>query len=138
MKKRILRRTKKEWVLVAFMLSACNYTPLPRLSNENSLSQDSQNEGDPNFSDKAWVQFSEINRLVIQPYCINCHNPLKSKGNVDLSSLAKIRANNRIVKFGDPNQSLLYLTILEGSMPPRGELPSPELTEKVRQWIADN
>lgn len=79
--------------------------------------------------------FEEINREILQPSCVRCHNPQKTKGDVDLSSLAAIQRDLKVFKAGRPTESALYLEIQDGSMPPRGEPLSQELTEKVRRWI---
>lgn len=80
--------------------------------------------------------FERIKADVLVPYCVFCHNPEKKKAGIDLTSLASILKNPKLLKWGRPDESLIYVTILEGSMPPQ-EFLSDELTAQVKRWIAE-
>lgn len=79
--------------------------------------------------------YHEINREILQPLCIRCHNTQNSKGGVNLSSLDSIQRDLKVFKAGRSSESALYLVLQDGSMPPRGGPLSEEMTEKVRRWI---
>ncbi|HSI33609.1 MAG TPA: c-type cytochrome domain-containing protein [Tepidisphaeraceae bacterium] len=73
--------------------------------------------------------------------CLNCHNPDKKKGNLDLSSYTGVMAGGSGPLFvgGDPDASLLYKVMtwsVEPNMPPKGDkLPEKDLAV-IRNWIA--
>src|SRR4051812_16582663 len=56
--------------------------------------------------------------------CLNCHNPDKKKGNLDLSSYAGVQAggSGAVILPGDPDSSKLYKAMTwaeEPNMPPK-------------------
>jgi hypothetical protein len=128
----------RRFALVAFCLltSGCGFAPEPLYGRgDEAPSQPFATDEELKAIDQ---EFAEIKDNVIEPYCLRCHNSNNSRGHVDLSTLAAIRSNSRIVQFGNPDKSLFYITILEGLMPPKGDPLSLELTEKVRLWIERN
>jgi WD40 repeat protein len=77
---------------------------------------------------------------VFRNTCLNCHNPDKKKGELDLSTYAGVLTgggSGKAVEPGDPEGSLLYRLVThaeEPSMPPKGKLGDKEL-ETIKQWI---
>ncbi len=85
------------------------------------------------------VAFKEI-QPILNGFCGNCHGQAgKPKGGVDLRSIASIMKggnDGEIVVAGDPKKSRLYLSIMEGSMPPDGKpAPDPKQLQLIHDWI---
>ena len=79
---------------------------------------------------------------VFQQACLNCHNPDKTKGGLDLSSYqAAMRGGSggKIVEPGDPASKLISLVrqTAEPKMPPEGEKLSAEQIQILTRWIED-
>ena len=75
---------------------------------------------------------------IFRRYCFNCHGAVgKPKGDVDLTSLAKIidPDNPPILKAGDPKKSAIYTTIEDLAMPPEGARPGKQELDIIREWI---
>jgi len=76
---------------------------------------------------------------VIKARCADCHNATVAKGGLDLSSMAGIRKGG---ESGEPavvkslDESMLWIMIEGGDMPPEGEtaLTEPEI-DVIRRWI---
>jgi hypothetical protein len=85
------------------------------------------------------VAFKEI-QPILNGYCGNCHGLAgKPKGGVDLRTIASIKKggnDGEIVVPGDPKKSRLYVSIMEGSMPPDGKpAPNPKELQLIHDWI---
>jgi hypothetical protein len=85
------------------------------------------------------VAFKEI-QPILNGHCGNCHGLAgKPKGGVDLRTLASIKKggnDGEIVVPGDPKKSRLYVSIMEGSMPPDGKpAPDPKQLQLIHDWI---
>jgi hypothetical protein len=82
--------------------------------------------------------FESINANILRPKCLSCHSGSRAPHGIDLSSLKKIMENNSFPPLlvpGDPKESSLYTSVLNGSMPKnRRRLNSREL-EALRLWI---
>lgn len=79
---------------------------------------------------------------VFQQSCLNCHNPDKSKGGLDLSSFqATMRGGSggKIAQPGDAGSRLITLVrqTAEPKMPPEGEKLSADQIRTLVQWIED-
>jgi hypothetical protein len=122
-------------LLLFFLITSCGFAPEPLYERDEPLGRPKPNAVEES---KAQASFAEIDRTVIQPHCIQCHDSQTAKGGVDLSSLAAAQRKPGVLRFGDPDGSLFYTTILEGSMPDRAEPLDLELAEKVRLWILEN
>ena len=77
---------------------------------------------------------------VFQQACLNCHNPDKTKGGLDLSSFAgtmKGSSGGKIVEPGDPGSSLITVVMqtAEPKMPPEGDKLSNDQIQILRRWI---
>ncbi|MFO0828333.1 MAG: c-type cytochrome domain-containing protein [Phycisphaerales bacterium] len=81
-------------------------------------------------------------RPIFVARCLNCHNPDKLKGDLDLSTYRTTLAGSSsgaIVVAGDPNASILVGVLertREPPMPPRSDkLPASDLAT-IRAWVA--
>jgi outer membrane biosynthesis protein TonB len=84
------------------------------------------------------VSFEKDVKPIFRSYCFNCHGAAgKPKGDVDLTSLAKIvdPKNPPILKVGMPEKSAIYSQIIDQAMPPNGARPSKGEAEVIRNWI---
>jgi len=84
------------------------------------------------------VSFQKDVLPILRSYCFNCHGAAgKPKGDVDLTSLAKITAKGApdILTAGDPKKSAIYTTVEGQTMPPDGKRPGKGETDVIRNWI---
>ncbi|MGA2497536.1 MAG: c-type cytochrome domain-containing protein [Tepidisphaeraceae bacterium] len=93
-------------------------------------------------ADSPKTNFQDHILPVFHNACLNCHNPDKKKGGLDLSNYAAAMAGSdgeKVISPGNPDDSLLYKTIAHLDEPkmPRGgsKLPDKDI-QLVRQWIA--
>ena len=87
------------------------------------------------------VTYDEDVFPIFQQACLNCHNPDKSKGGLDLSSFTgtlKGSSGGKIVETGDTGSSLIAVVqqSAEPKMPPEGEKLSNNHIETLKRWIA--
>jgi hypothetical protein len=74
--------------------------------------------------------------------CLNCHNPDKKKGNLDLSNYTGVSlggGGGKVIEPGDPDSSKLYKAITwaeEPNMPPKGDKIADKDIAMIRAWIA--
>ena len=76
---------------------------------------------------------------VIKARCADCHNAATAKGGLDLSSMAGVRKGG---ESGEPavveslDESMLWIMIEGGDMPPEGETPlTKSEIDIIRRWI---
>ena len=76
---------------------------------------------------------------IFKARCADCHSASASKGGLDLSSMAGLRKGG---ESGEPtiveslDESMLWIMIEGGDMPPEGETPLSESElDLIRQWI---
>jgi hypothetical protein len=86
------------------------------------------------------VTFDDHVLPVMQAACLNCHNPDKAKGGLDLSTYAgtlKGGSGGKIVEPGDIGSKLLGCVLQTASpkMPPEGEKMSGAHIDVLKQWI---
>ncbi len=77
---------------------------------------------------------------IFQQACLNCHNPDRARGGLDLSTYSgalKGGSGGKIAEPGDLGSSLITLTAqtAEPKMPPEGEKISAEHLNILKQWI---
>jgi hypothetical protein len=77
---------------------------------------------------------------IFQQACLNCHNPDKAKGGLDLSSFGaalKGGSGGKIVEPGDIGSSLISAVqqTTEKKMPPEGEKLSEPQVNQLKHWI---
>jgi mono/diheme cytochrome c family protein len=87
------------------------------------------------------VTFDDHVLAIFQQACLNCHNPDKAKGGLDLSTFSatlKGGSGGKIVEPGDPGSKLLAVIThaAEPKMPPEGDPLDPARIELVQGWIA--
>lgn len=86
------------------------------------------------------VTFDDNILPIFQQACLNCHNPDKAKGGLDLSTYGatmKGGSGGKIVEPGDAGSKIISLVLhsAEPKMPPEGDkVPSPQV-EIMKQWI---
>jgi hypothetical protein len=74
--------------------------------------------------------------------CLNCHNPDKKKGGLDLSNYAAMSAgggSGKAVESGDPDSSKLFKAVTwaeEPNMPPKGDKLADKDIALIKAWIA--
>lgn len=86
------------------------------------------------------VTFDDHVFPLFQQACLNCHNPDKAKGGLDLSSFAgtlKGGSGGKIVEPGDTGSTLINLVkqTAEPIMPPEGEKLGAEQIAVLTAWI---
>ncbi|VTR95690.1 planctomycete cytochrome c : Protein containing planctomycete cytochrome C domain protein OS=Rhodopirellula baltica SWK14 GN=RBSWK_03829 PE=4 SV=1: PSCyt1 [Gemmata massiliana] len=89
------------------------------------------------------VSFKEVSKVFVA-HCNNCHGSVgKPKAGIDLRTVAAILkggADGDIVKPGDPEKSVLYLSLMADAskpMPPDGkQRPTEAEIKLVHDWIA--
>ena len=77
---------------------------------------------------------------IFQQSCLNCHNPDKTKGGLDLSTFAgamKGSSGGKIVEPGDIGSTLISVVrqTSEPKMPPEGDKLSNEQIQILQHWI---
>lgn len=86
------------------------------------------------------ITFDEHVLPLFQQACLNCHNPDKTKGGLDLSSFAatmKGSSSGKIVEPGDSGSTLISVVkqSTEPKMPPEGDPLSKQQIEILKRWI---
>lgn len=77
---------------------------------------------------------------IFEQSCLNCHNPDKTKGGLDLSSYTnalKGGSGGKIAEPGDTSSPLLTSVMRSGElkMPPEGDAISPAQVAIIKAWI---
>ena len=78
---------------------------------------------------------------ILEQSCLNCHNPDKKKGDLDLSSFPALlngSSGGKIAIPGDSAASKLYTVTIgtaEPTMPPKGDKIERQATDLIRSWI---
>jgi DNA-binding beta-propeller fold protein YncE len=86
------------------------------------------------------ITFDEHVFPIFQQSCLNCHNPNKTKGGLDLSSHSstlKGGSGGKIVESGEPGSPLIASVqhTNDKKMPPEGDKLSGEQIEILTRWI---
>lgn len=92
----------------------------------------------PLLADK--VTYEDDVLPIFQQACLNCHNPDKARGGLDLSTFGgamKGGSGGRIVEPGDTGSTLISLVkqTAEPKMPPEGDKLSNDLIAVLERWI---
>ena len=78
---------------------------------------------------------------VFESKCLNCHNPDKKKGDLDLSTYIGTMAGSsggKVALAGDGGSSKLYTVVIhteEPVMPPEGDKIAKKDADMIRAWI---
>ncbi|MFP6872228.1 MAG: c-type cytochrome domain-containing protein [Verrucomicrobiales bacterium] len=81
-------------------------------------------------------------RPIFADRCLNCHNPDKAKGGLDLTTYSTMMqggSSGEIVNPGEPGSSRLFRSVThaeEPFMPPKGEKLTIKRLNLIRDWIA--
>ena len=79
--------------------------------------------------------YFSIKANILDPKCVGCHNVQTPQGGVDLSNYSQV---SNFVDTDDPDESEIYLSALDGSMPPEPQHPlSNEELTVILQWISN-
>lgn len=86
------------------------------------------------------VTYDEHILPIFQQSCLNCHNPDKAKGGLDLSSYSgamKGGSGGKIAEPGDVGSKLITVVLqtAEPKMPPEGEKLASDKVEILKHWI---
>ena len=86
------------------------------------------------------ITFDDHAFPVFEQSCLNCHNPDKAKGGLDLStfnSAIKGGSGGKIVEPGDPGSKLIAVVMQtsEPRMPPEGDKLSNDKIDLLRKWV---
>lgn len=89
--------------------------------------------------DRKPLHFQKQVKAILTAHCWKCHGLESRKADLDLRSVAlMLKGGNSgpaVIK-GVAQKSLIYRRILDGSMPPEGELPLTKVQiDNVRYWI---
>ena len=79
-------------------------------------------------------------RPLLERACVSCHSAKRPLGKLSLESreaMLKGGVNGPAIVPGQPDKSLLYTTVKDGSMPPGRVKLKPEETDALKQWIAE-
>ena len=96
------------------------------------------------FSALAWAEekatYDDQAFPIFQQACLNCHNPDKNKGGLDLSTFAgalKGGSGGKIVEPGDTGSRLISALLpgAEKPMPPEGEKLTSDTIDVLKRWI---
>ena len=114
-------------IFLTALIVACD-TNVAHNINEN------QNEDLLNITS----DFQSIDENILQPLCVSCHNSASAPKNVDLSSYKKIIGNSNyppLIYPKRPEQSSLYISLANGSMPRNAPKLSNTELQVVYDWI---
>jgi len=86
------------------------------------------------------VTFDDHVFPIFQQACLNCHNPDKAKGGLDLSTFGgtlKGGSGGKVVEPGDTGSTLINLVLhsAEPKMPPEGDKLASANVEVLKSWI---
>lgn len=85
--------------------------------------------------------WDSIYKHLVVTSCLKCHSSLEGKKPEDGIDLITYQSMNDsftwppLITPGDPESSLFYLSIADGSMPKKSSPVSADVVEVVRQWI---
>ena len=113
-------------LLLATLFEGCNYHDAkgPRVS-------------EPVRQVGTTVTYEEVREKILQPLCLECHNPKLARGGLDLSTEQAARV---AIDPGNPRESLLYNMVEWDEMPPSRKIPplrhlTAEEKSLVKAWI---
>jgi mono/diheme cytochrome c family protein len=94
----------------------------------------------PLLSAQEKVSYDDHILPLFEQACLNCHNPDKAKGGLDLSNFAGVMkggSSGKIVEPGDVSSTLVKLVkqTAEPKMPPEGEKLSAAQIDLLTKWI---
>ena len=87
------------------------------------------------------ITYDEHILPLFEQSCLNCHNPDKLKGGLDLSNYAGVLqggSGGKVAETGDGASSALYTTVIhqsENKMPPKGDKLPKKSADLILAWI---
>jgi mono/diheme cytochrome c family protein/ACT domain-containing protein len=123
-KSKIARLGKKKSAVVTCTLLACAITGIYLPANAAEK-----------------ITYDDHVRPIFADRCLNCHNPDKEKGGLDLtsySSLLQGGSSGEIVNSGEPDSSRLFRSVThaeEPFMPPKADKLTAQRIKVMRDWI---
>src|SRR6516162_4082354 len=89
--------------------------------------------------DRAAPSFSRDIQPILAAHCLKCHDPVKRKGDLDLSTPAKIEAGGAsgpAIERGSSSKSLLYEQVSKREMPPgKAAKLTDDQIRLIARWI---
>lgn len=79
--------------------------------------------------------FKEVQTKLFDAYCVKCHSGTKPAKKIDLSNYASLMAKKDLVVPGQSNNSVVYLIIKAGKMPPKGVVIPADALDLLKAWI---
>lgn len=94
----------------------------------------------PLLSAQEKISYDDHILPLFEQSCLNCHNPDKTKGGLDLSTFAgamKGGSSGKVVEPGDISSTLINLVkqAAEPKMPPEGDKLSPAQIDLLVKWV---
>ena len=72
---------------------------------------------------------------ILAKHCVECHNPHKHKGGLDLSNKTGALEAEDVIVPGNPYESLLWTSVVADEMPHERDPLPISAKETIRQWI---
>lgn len=118
--------------LLLVMISGCGYEIKKGASSPTQGGGTPVNPEAPQPPVGTTVSFASIQKSILVPTCLKCHNGPTGSGGVDLSTHAGVL---EWVAPGDAPNSTLYTEVESGSMPKRAPRLTEEQCNTIRDWI---
>lgn len=89
------------------------------------------------------LNFADHAKAVFRNHCVSCHNPNKTKGDLDLTNYGALMqgsSSGDVIEPGSAEDSYLFQLITHAEspeMPPGGQKIPDEDIEVIRKWIVD-
>ena len=123
--------SKFKFILVLVFIFGCNRQPSELIFK----SRDNLERRRDRLLEGKALSYINIDKYILRPYCISCHKGNGAPQKLDFTSyreLTKKRFASLFIK-GKPKRSRFYISLTDGSMPPKS-LP---LTKVELRFVAD-
>jgi hypothetical protein len=109
----------------------------PKVDPKPSMPATPKVDTTPKKEDLKPVSFKTDVLPVLRTHCLNCHGAAgKPKGNVDLTTIAKImKSGDTMLVPGKPDKSDIYTSIIDLRMPKDRPKPSDKEIDILKNWI---
>ncbi|HEX2521471.1 MAG TPA: DUF1549 domain-containing protein, partial [Terriglobia bacterium] len=110
----------------------------PGLSGRSDATPESPTKGSQILPPAVKIRFATDVLPIFKASCVQCHGPNNKVRNLDLTTLGGvIRGGDSgpIVVAANPEDSLLYKVVHNGTMPKGGSPLSSQQVDVIRQWI---
>ena len=84
------------------------------------------------------VTFAQHVSPIFEARCVSCHGATKKKGGLDVRTIEAIIKGGESgpsVVAGDPEKSILWMRVDDGSMPPAGKPLTAAEKKAISDWI---